>query len=235
MSTFSMSGEIGLYDCFLLHSCSENQVLSQSCTLWKCLGGSATSHCPAVSRAWSWKVMSASRRWQWWHTSTEQHCICCMGWKLRVELYQCKPGIWPSDFHRVTAISCSGTNGSCATDRVRSRSSGQGPSPLPLHQVFLHRGVFCCRPLNGTLAISHRAPLKRNCFSDATLWLSLVTDFFPQNSGEFHNILQLAKDYISLFLLILCKVGFISGAFIDTDFNLFWWNWLTSVCAVHQS
>lgn len=49
-----------------------------------------------------------------------------------------------------------------------------------------------------------------------------LSHMFPlQNSGEFQTILQLVKDYISLFLLILCKVGFISGAFIDTDFNLF--------------
>lgn len=61
-----------------------------------------------------------------------------------------------------------------------------------------------------------------NHSSYSALWLSLLTLPHPlQNSGEFQNILQLAKDYISLFLLILCKVGFISGAFIDTDFNLF--------------
>lgn len=53
------------------------------------------------------------------------------------------------------------------------------------------------------------------------LWFSQLHKFPPENSGEFQTILQLVKDYISLFLLILCEVGFISGAFIDTDFNLF--------------
>lgn len=108
-----------------------------------------------------------------------------MGWKLQAELYQCKPGIWPSDFHRMIAISCSGTSGSCATDWVKSCSSGQDPSPFLPHKVFLHRGVFCCKPLNGTFGSFTQSTFENKLlFRHYFVAFSSYTFFPPKIQGN---------------------------------------------------
>lgn len=90
-------------------------------------------------------------------------------------------------------------------------------SPLaPLDEYSQNTNASLCPRLSGCLLIEL---LLGSIQMSSVGFLSHVAPL--QNSGEFRTILQLVKDYISLFLLILCKVGFISGAFIDTDFNLF--------------
>lgn len=91
------------------------------------------------------------------------------------------------------------------------------PCPRPSLSGHVH-SCFSESVPSGSLAVCGQSHFGQ----DPNELCGFLSHMFPlQNSGEFQTILQLVKDYISLFLLILCKVGFISGAFIDTGFNLF--------------